>query len=160
MDLLLLNVINRQPKDDWKPGDICYYWKLGQVHKAVFCRWTVGDHSWAAVFDICPAAEACDEDGYDYSTERVTYDDLFDNEDTLINLVTEAFRQELHTRKSRIRDTVYGMPPICLNCGNNSDTIVCHADHDRSNPVLQTHLAHCKDWKSEDDQGIDIGEFR
>ena len=99
MDLLLLNVINRKPKTDWQPGDIVYYWSLGKIHMAVFCRWTVGDHQWAAVFDIQPKSEAADKDGYDYETQRVVYSDLFADRNELVDIVTGAFRNELLNNK-------------------------------------------------------------
>ena len=90
-----LYINNPNPREDWEPGDICYYWQFDTIHKAVFCRWTVGDHGWAAVFDIDPASKATDKDGYDYETARVTYDMLFKDRDDLISYVMGAFKQSL-----------------------------------------------------------------
>ena len=92
---LSLSVVNRKARDDWEPGEICYYWQLGQLHTAVFCRWTVGNHQWAAVFDIQPSARSLNSDGYDYATTRVRGEDLFDDRNVLIELVTAAFRAQI-----------------------------------------------------------------
>ena len=94
MDLLLLTIKNPHPRTSWQPGDIVYYWSLGQIHKAVFCRWTVGDHLWCAVFDIHPKPEPIG-DGYDYVTQRASWNDLFADRNELADIVTEAFRNEL-----------------------------------------------------------------
>lgn len=99
MDLLLLHIKNSKPRTDWKPGDIVYYWSLGKIHMAVFCRWTVGDHSWAAVIDIYPKPDPCDEDGYDYRTQRVTCHDLFADRNELAAIAEQEFHNELTNLK-------------------------------------------------------------
>lgn len=94
-----LYITNKNARYDWKAGEICYYWQFDAVHKAVFCRWTVGKHVWAAVFDISPEPKASDSDGYDYATCRVTADMLFDNKQELVELATKAYHDQIATEE-------------------------------------------------------------
>jgi hypothetical protein len=98
-DNIPIFVQSQHPQDNWKPGDICYYWRYGTVVTAVFCRWTVGDKQWAAVFDLQPKAEAIDKDGYDYATSRVTYRDLFRTREEVKQEAVRQFALNLDDEK-------------------------------------------------------------